>query len=102
MQRLRMELRTDAKKQLILVRLRVPQTSRHGSLGLRDVASPLLRPGMTKGGMFRPISKVCDLPLTKQASLDDAPTSLAPRALKTDAIGACLPGLWQLSQTNHR
>ncbi|WP_367141911.1 YbfB/YjiJ family MFS transporter, partial [Mesorhizobium sp.] len=53
-------LPVGARRALVPFRLRVPQMSRHGSQGLRYVASLLLRPGMTKRGMFRPTSKVCD------------------------------------------
>jgi hypothetical protein len=42
-------LPVGAKKHSILACFREPQMSRHGSRGLRYVASLLLRPGMTKG-----------------------------------------------------
>ncbi|RNJ44319.1 hypothetical protein B5V01_30100 [Mesorhizobium erdmanii] len=42
--------------------LRPSERSRHGSSGLRDGASLLLRPWMTKVGRHRPITTVCANP----------------------------------------
>ncbi|TGW07875.1 hypothetical protein EN788_34320 [Mesorhizobium sp. M2D.F.Ca.ET.145.01.1.1] len=39
--------------------LHLPPRSRHGSSGLRDAATRLLRPWMTTGLMFPPIVRAC-------------------------------------------
>ncbi|ESY47657.1 hypothetical protein X746_12300 [Mesorhizobium sp. LNJC380A00] len=53
----------------VLLRRTLRLASRHGSSGLRDGASLLLRPWMTKVGRHRPISTVCATSLNGMASV---------------------------------
>ncbi|RWO71437.1 MAG: hypothetical protein EOS17_10005 [Mesorhizobium sp.] len=52
----------------VLHRCTIRSTSRHGSSGLRDGASLLLRPWMTKVGRRRPIIAACASSLNRAVS----------------------------------
>ncbi|TIN68416.1 MAG: hypothetical protein E5Y30_23680 [Mesorhizobium sp.] len=52
----------------VLHRCTIRSTSRHGSSGLRDGASLLLRPWMTKVGRRRPITAACASSLNRAVS----------------------------------